>query len=165
MGKLELVIESDNVSIYSPKYDGETQTEFEKFMSDNGSLPQPQLKKDFEAIIAVIKKMLDYRIHEKFIMEDGSFNQTTCGYYETKPLMELGMKPDNTIQSVADMTIYSSDFFHPYDYMSGETCITDNTYSIHHFNGGWLDEKSMIERKRTVEQYKNMLVRMNVTDG
>lgn len=59
MGKLELVIESDNVSIYSPKYDGETQTEFEKFMSDNRSLPQPQLKKDFEAIIAVIKKMVD----------------------------------------------------------------------------------------------------------
>ena len=43
MGKLELVIESDNVSIYSPKYDGETQTEFEKFLSDNGSLPHPQL--------------------------------------------------------------------------------------------------------------------------
>ena len=59
MGKLELVIESDNVSIYSPKYDGETQTEFEKFMSDNGSLSHPQLKKDFDAIIAVIKKMVD----------------------------------------------------------------------------------------------------------
>ena len=42
MGKLELVIESDNVSIYSPKYDGETQTEFEKFMSDNGELENPQ---------------------------------------------------------------------------------------------------------------------------
>ena len=59
MGKLELVIESDNVSIYSPKYDGETQTEFEKFMSENGSLSDPQLKKDFAAIIAVIKKMVD----------------------------------------------------------------------------------------------------------
>ena len=58
MGKLELVIESDNVSIYSPKYDGEMQTEFEKFMSDNGSLAHPQLKKDFDAIIAVIKKMV-----------------------------------------------------------------------------------------------------------
>lgn len=56
MGKLELVIESDNVSIYSPKYDGETQTEFEKFMSDNGELENPQLKKDFDAIIAVIKR-------------------------------------------------------------------------------------------------------------
>ena len=59
MGKLELVIESDNVSIYSPKYDGETQTEFEKFLSDNGSLPHPQLRKDFDAIIALIKKMVD----------------------------------------------------------------------------------------------------------
>ena len=59
MGKLELVIESKNVSIYSPKYDGETQTEFEKFMCENGSLPDPQLKKDFDAIISVIKKMVD----------------------------------------------------------------------------------------------------------
>ena len=59
MGKLELVIESKNVSIYSPKYDGETQTEFEKFMYENGSLPDPQLKKDFDAIISVIKKMVD----------------------------------------------------------------------------------------------------------
>ena len=59
MGKLELVIESDNVSIYSPKYGGDTQTEFEKFLSDNCSLPHPQLRKDFDAIIALIKKMVD----------------------------------------------------------------------------------------------------------
>ncbi len=57
MGKLELVIESDNISIYSPKFDGETMTEFEKFMSNNGTLPHPQLKKDFDAIIATIRKM------------------------------------------------------------------------------------------------------------
>lgn len=56
MGKLELVIESDNISIYSPKFDGEAMTEFEKFMSNNGTLPHPQLKKDFDAIIATIKK-------------------------------------------------------------------------------------------------------------
>ena len=66
MGKLELVIESDNVSIYSPKYDGETQTEFEKFMSDNGELENPQLKKDFDAIIAAIKKIIDdWELHQR----------------------------------------------------------------------------------------------------
>lgn len=59
MGRLELVIETDNVSIYSPKYDGETLTEFEKFMSDNGKLSHSQLRKDFDSIIAVIKKMAD----------------------------------------------------------------------------------------------------------
>ena len=45
-------------------------------------------------------------------------NLTTCGFYETKPLINRGMKPNNTTQRVADMTIYSSDYFHPYDYMS-----------------------------------------------
>ena len=48
MGKLELVIESENISIYSPKFDGETMTEFEKFMFINRDLPYPQLKRDFD---------------------------------------------------------------------------------------------------------------------
>ena len=110
----------------------------------------------------VIKQMLDFRLNEKFLFEDGSMNQTTCGYYETIPLVKLGMKPNNTIQQIEDMTVYSSDFFHPYDYMSGETHITENTFSIHHFNGGWLDEKSVNERKRTTEIYNQMIERMRV---
>lgn len=61
MGKLELVMESENISIYSPKFDGETMTEFEKFMSNNKDLPSPQLKREFDAIISVIKKMYDDR--------------------------------------------------------------------------------------------------------
>lgn len=58
MGRLELVIESKNVSIYSPKFDGETLTEFERFMTNHKSLPHPQLKRDFDEIIARIQKML-----------------------------------------------------------------------------------------------------------
>ena len=59
MGKLELVIESENISIYSPKFDGETMTEFEKFMYNNKDLSYPQLKQDFDDIISTIKKMAD----------------------------------------------------------------------------------------------------------
>lgn len=109
-----------------------------------------------------IKTILDFRINEKFILEDGSLNLTTCGFYETKPLIACGFKPNNTIQRIADVTVYSSDFFHPYDYMSGETVITENTYSVHHFNGGWLDEKKTEERKRTKKLYQQMLERMKV---
>lgn len=108
----------------------------------------------------IIKQMLDYRINEHFILDDGSFNQTTCGYYETKPLMQLGMKPNNTKQTIGNMTIYTSDFFHPYDYMSGETSITENTFSIHHFSGGWIDEKNMLERKKTSELFIQIVDRM-----
>lgn len=110
----------------------------------------------------IIKRMLDYRIDESFLLEDGNLNQTTCGYYETMPLVELGMKPDNTIQKINDMMIYSSEFFHPYDYMSNKTDITDNTFSVHHFNGGWLDEKNMEERRKTSKLYQKTLKRMRV---
>lgn len=101
----------------------------------------------------MIKKMLDYRINESFLMEDGSMNLTTCGYYETMPLIHKGFKPNNTVQTIDGMTIFSSDYFHPYDYMSGETCITENTYSIHHFNGGWLDKNNIRDRIKTKEEY------------
>ncbi len=110
----------------------------------------------------VVKALLDYRINEPFILENGTLNQTTCGYYETLPLMKLGMKPDNTIQNIENMMIFSSDFFHPYDYMSGELNVTENTFSIHHFNGGWLDTKKIEERKQTTQQYAQILKRMKV---
>jgi|GEM_PF-1255913 hypothetical protein len=41
MGKLELVIETDKISIYSPHYDGEEKTEFEKFFIVNGNCTNP----------------------------------------------------------------------------------------------------------------------------
>ena len=54
MGKLELIFETEKLSIYSPKYDGETQTEFEKFLAANREHKHPQLKACFDAIISTI---------------------------------------------------------------------------------------------------------------
>ena len=108
----------------------------------------------------MIKKMLDFRINEEFIMQDGSLNLTTCGYYETMPFIQEGFIPDNTTQTIDGMTIYSSDYFQPYDYMSGETCITKNTHSIHHFNGGWIDEKHKEERQKTKDNYQKMVSKL-----
>lgn len=105
----------------------------------------------------MIKQILDFRINEKFIMEDGSLNLTTCGYYETMPLIQKGFRPDNTTQTIDGMTVFSSDYFQPYDYMSGETCMTKNTHSIHHFNGGWLDKKHLAERQKTKDDYQRMV--------
>lgn len=111
----------------------------------------------------MIKRMLDFRKNEKFVKEDGSMNVMTCGFYETLPFIELGMKPDNTVQEIGDMTIYSSEFFHPYDYMSCNLDRTENTFSIHHFNGGWLDAGHREERQKTSDNYHKMLDRMRDT--
>lgn len=101
----------------------------------------------------MIKRLLDFRRNELFLREDGTLNLMTCGYYETMPLIEKGFVPNNTIQNIDGMTVLTSDYFHPYDYMSGDTIFSENTHSIHHFNGGWIDEKLKAERDKTKKEY------------
>lgn len=110
----------------------------------------------------VLGKMLDYRNTISFVMPDGTWNLTTCGSYETKPLADMGFRPDNSVQelSAGALNVYSSDFFHPFDYMSGETVRTENTFSIHHFSGTWLGEGAAEERRRTRERYQQFLSEM-----
>ena len=57
MGRLELVMESDFLSVYSPRYDGESITEFEKFLSLRQSFEKAGVKNDFDSIVSVIAKM------------------------------------------------------------------------------------------------------------
>ncbi len=86
---------------------------------------------------SMIGSMLKCRLEVPFERKDGSLNLESSGYYESKPLLDLGFKPDNTVQEVGGMTIYSSDFFHLFDYLSKELSITENTYGVHHFTGTW----------------------------
>lgn len=108
----------------------------------------------------MIKRMLEYRRGIHFVMEDGSLNMETNGMYETMFFVKSGMRIDNTLQRVGNVTIYPSGVFHPYDYMSCEDQVADFTYSKHHFFGGWMDNKGMEERKDTQERYRQILKRM-----
>lgn len=86
----------------------------------------------------MIRKLLEYRLGFPFEWEDGSLNLESSGSYETRPFLDCGFIPDNSTQTVGGMTVYTSDFFHPFDYMSRELCVTENTYGIHHFTGSWV---------------------------
>lgn len=111
---------------------------------------------------SVIKSMLDYRKKFPFVYSDGSLNRTSSGTYDTLPLIKQGLRVNGETQVIAGgkMVVYSSDFFQPYDYTSGETCMTQNTFSIHHFNGGWLDEDETKKRAETRRYYQEFLSRL-----
>lgn len=49
--------------------------------------------------------------------------------------------------------LFSSDYFSPVSHM-GEERFTENTYSVHHFNGSWYtpEKKSMLESQRKIVQ-------------
>ena len=108
----------------------------------------------------MIKEMLDYRLKYPFIYEDGSLNVETNGLYETMPFTKYGLRIDNTLQIVNEMTVYPASVFHPYDYMSGEEKIEDNTIGIHYFYGGWMDEEDRRNRAKTREKYVAVLKRI-----
>ncbi len=60
----------------------------------------------------------------------------------TKVLLRHGLIQNGKRQSVAGIEIFPSDYFCPLDYDTGQLKITENTYSIHHFEASWHDEKA-----------------------
>ncbi|WP_026503796.1 glycosyltransferase family 32 protein [Butyrivibrio sp. NC3005] len=103
-----------------------------------------------------IRRFLYARENLHFIDKDGKQNRNTCGFYDTKVAIDMGYKLDGTTQNVQGMNIYASDYFQPYDYMSGNINITDHTYSVHWFNGGWLDEESRMANQKTAQEYNDL---------
>lgn len=71
MGRIELVIETEKVRIYSPKHDGEHLNEFKRFMQVNKGQQQPQLKLSFDAIIAAIQKITECGARENLFRPEG----------------------------------------------------------------------------------------------
>ena len=90
----------------------------------------------------MMRLLLEKRAAILFEREDGSLNTESSGSYETLPFIDYGFVPNNTVQTINEMTVYSSDFFHPYDYMTGELSITENTFSIHRFAESWVKKNN-----------------------
>lgn len=108
----------------------------------------------------MIKKMLDFRRDVPFVLEDGSLNTEPSGWFETAPFVASGLRLDNSLQRIENMTVFPSGVFHPYDYMSCESQIKPYTVSQHHFYGGWISRDGQESRRKTQEQYRQILKRM-----
>lgn len=110
--------------------------------------------------LPILKSILDFRDNVPFVYSDGSYNTTTCGYFETVPLQKAGLKPDGSIQNINGLTVLPSEYFHPKSSVTGITEVTENTHGVHQFSWSWVDEEQMKEKKKTHEQYQTILRRM-----
>lgn len=115
--------------------------------------------------LPVLKNILDFRENIPFIYSDGSYNTTTCGYFETVPLQRAGLKPDGSTQNIQGLTVFSSEYFHPKSSVTGLTEMTENTYAVHQFNWSWVDEKQMKEKKKTHKDCEKILKRMQENEN
>lgn len=87
--------------------------------------------------------LLEYN-ERLFINEDGTQDKDTNVVILTKLLeKDQDLVLDGKRQSLPFFDIYPSDFFTPYDYISGILNKTENTHTIHWFNRSWLNHSPL----------------------
>ncbi len=86
------------------------------------------------------KELLADYDNAHFKKEDGTYDMTTNVIRITDACKKYGLVQNNTLQTVNGFTFFPKDYFCPKDIDTRELHITDNTYTIHHFDGSWLNE-------------------------
>jgi len=107
--------------------------------------------------LGVVKEILEHYKGERFLCSDGinEYNLKTVVSRVTEIFAKNGFDvKSNKIQKVADFTIYPSEYFAPKSFRTGITKITQNTYSIHHYDASWMDLNDIknIEKIRKIKQ-------------
>lgn len=86
------------------------------------------------------KKIIGYYNTLEFYNPDGSYNITDAVVnITTRELEKFGLKEKSGIQNVADITIYPSDYFNPFDDATGRLFKTTNTRTIHWYSKTWMN--------------------------
>ena len=86
-----------------------------------------------------IKLLLDEYENLEFLV-NGKMDLTPIPKITTKTLIDNGYKFQEENHSFGEMSIFKSEFFSPRGIVSEEINITENTYSVHHYDASWYSE-------------------------
>lgn len=99
------------------------------------------------AKMELYREILDCYDSMRFLNDDGSLNQTTVVEYVSDIFKKHGYDGTDTMQTVAGITLYPSEYFAPIDCATGKKTLTNNTVSIHHYSASWADDKLKLKNK------------------
>lgn len=93
-----------------------------------------------------------YENENNFIDENKNFKQIICVNVTTDLLKKKGLKNENKIQKIDDIIIYPPEYLCGYDIKNDCISISDNTYTIHHYNASWMNksEQKKIKIKKFI---------------
>lgn len=99
----------------------------------------------------IYKEILDSYKESSFVKVDGSLDLTTVVTRVSNIFKKHGLKDADEIQEVCGVTVYPAEYFCPKDFTTGELHITENTRSIHWFDGSWT---SLARKKYDEKRHK-----------
>ncbi len=109
-----------------------------------------------EPKLKVIKEIIDDYENSVFIDENGEMDLKTIVARTTDILSKYGFVPCAKKQVVANITIYPPEYFCPKDIRFKELNITENTHTIHHFDGSWVSDEIKFYKKLRAKLWKFM---------
>lgn len=89
------------------------------------------------AAMEIFKEVLDSYNNEHFVNNDGSLNLKTVVTRVSDIFKKYGFTHEEKIQEVKGYKIYPTEYFCPKSVQTGILKITDNSYTIHHYDGSW----------------------------
>lgn len=95
--------------------------------------------------VPIIKELRDIYNNISFFV-NGKPNEITCVEITTKYLQNYGFQPHDSLQVIRDLSIYPIEYFCPLKPGSMKLNITENTYSIHWFEGSWKNSNKFLRK-------------------
>ena len=89
----------------------------------------------------IIAAMLSDYDDISFVDKDGNFDTTTCPFRNTQTLKKIGFITNGKMQNINGFCILPYDYLAPMDLITRKITITENTYSIHHYDGSYLTRR------------------------
>lgn len=100
-----------------------------------------------EAHQPLFEELLSEYENIHFKREDGTLDLTTNVRRITASCSRYGFVPNNSKQTIRGLTLFPKDYFCPKDYRTKVICLTNNTMTIHHFDGSWESPKRQYEKR------------------
>lgn len=100
----------------------------------------------------IINEILKGYEKRHFKKTTGEYDLTTICEYTTDFFTKYGFAgEDGNIEKIGGFMILPPEYLCPIDYRVGKICVTDNTFSIHHYDASWNSKmtriKSLIYKK------------------
>lgn len=109
---------------------------------------------------AMIQYLLKRYQKMLFLDEMGQMIETASPIWQTMDLKNIGMPYGNKVHLMDRMTIYPVEVLSPKNIVTGELDITENSYSVHHFDGSWVTGdglKRKQQREMDVNWVRNLM--------
>ncbi len=104
----------------------------------------------------IIKALRDDYFNHHFIRPNGEPNLTPAPRYTNAVLTQMGILPNGTLQEMDGFKFFPEEYFCPKSDETNECLITEDTFSIHHYNASWFTPKERI-RADLVKKWKKRL--------